>query len=158
MDLYSLSVRASYRKIPWSLESARSDVVMIVSLWNLTNLSATLLSRCLSNLERLEKSKPESRGFESLGDLAVRRPPAYWIEAHAPIAPFIFWQWYDNQLCKYTCGHVELVPFSLDFDLIRSINHGCVRIREHLNAISHRGDPSTSSSLTFEDVLLQWPV
>ena len=35
------------------------------------------LPRCLSNLERLEKFKPESRGFESSRYLAVRRPPAY---------------------------------------------------------------------------------
>ena len=35
------------------------DVIMIVSLWNLTDTSAVLLPRCLSNLERLEKSNPE---------------------------------------------------------------------------------------------------
>ena len=38
--------------------------------------------------ERLETSKPESRGFEISRDLTVRRPPAYWIKALAicPIA------------------------------------------------------------------------
>ena len=33
------------------------------------------------NNERLEKSKPESRSFETSQDLALRRPSALWIEA-----------------------------------------------------------------------------
>ena len=33
--------------------------------------------------ERLEKSEPESRGFEASWDLAVRRPSYQWIEALA---------------------------------------------------------------------------
>ena len=32
-------------------------------------------------LERLETFEPESRGFETSRELAVRRPPAKWIEA-----------------------------------------------------------------------------
>ena len=44
LGLYSLSGRTSYRKISRSLEAARLDV----SLWNLTGISAVLLSRCLS--------------------------------------------------------------------------------------------------------------
>ena len=49
MGVYSLSGRTSYRKILWSLETARLGVIMIVSLWNLTSISAALLPRCLSN-------------------------------------------------------------------------------------------------------------
>ena len=47
--LYSLSSKTSYRQISWSLEAARLDVLMIVSLLNLAGISATLLPRCLSN-------------------------------------------------------------------------------------------------------------
>ena len=32
--LYSQSEQASYRQIPWSLEVARLDVIIIVSLWS----------------------------------------------------------------------------------------------------------------------------
>ena len=38
--LYSLSGKTSYRQISWSLEAARLDVAMVVSLWNLTGTSA----------------------------------------------------------------------------------------------------------------------
>ena len=46
--LYSLRGRTSYRKISWSLEATRLDVIMLVSLWNLTSIAAALLPRCLS--------------------------------------------------------------------------------------------------------------
>ena len=62
----------AYRKILWSHEAAGLDFTMIVSLLNLTDISAALLS----NFRALEKSKPESRGFETSRDLAVRRPSA----------------------------------------------------------------------------------
>ena len=70
--IYSLSDKTSYRQISWSLEAARLDVAMVVSLWNLAGTSAA---------ERLEKFKPESRSFETSRDLAVRRLTAQWIEA-----------------------------------------------------------------------------
>ena len=38
--LYSLSRWMTYCKISWSLESTRLDVIMIVSLWNLTGSTA----------------------------------------------------------------------------------------------------------------------
>ena len=41
--LYSLSGKTSYRQISWSLEAARLDVAMVVSLWNLTGTSAAAL-------------------------------------------------------------------------------------------------------------------
>ena len=40
--LYSLSGQTSYRKISWSLEAPRLDVIMILSLWNLTGTSAAV--------------------------------------------------------------------------------------------------------------------
>ena len=38
--LYSLSGKTSYRQISWSLEVAGLAVIMIVSLWNVTSISA----------------------------------------------------------------------------------------------------------------------
>ena len=58
--LYSLSGKTSYCQISWSLEAARLDVMIIVSLWNLTD----------------DYKKNESRGFETSRDLVIRRPPA----------------------------------------------------------------------------------
>ena len=59
LGLYSLSGRTSYREISWSLEAARLGVIMIVSLWNFTGISATLLPTHACQIsERLEKSKP----------------------------------------------------------------------------------------------------
>ena len=54
--LYLLSGRASYRKISWSLEAARLNVILIVSLWNLTGSSAAALPSCLSNFRAIEKA------------------------------------------------------------------------------------------------------
>ena len=53
--LYSLSGKTSYRQISWSLEVARLDVAMVVSLWNLTGTSAALLPRYLPNFRAIGK-------------------------------------------------------------------------------------------------------
>ena len=53
--LYSLSCKTSYHQISWSLEAARLRVKIIVSLWNLTGISAVLLPRCLSNFKAIGK-------------------------------------------------------------------------------------------------------
>ena len=55
--LYSLSDKTSYRQISWSLEAARLGFIMIVSLWNLTGISAALLPRCLLNFRAILKVK-----------------------------------------------------------------------------------------------------
>ena len=39
LSLCSLSLKMSYRQISWSLESARLDVIMIVSISNFTGVS-----------------------------------------------------------------------------------------------------------------------
>ena len=57
LGLYSLSGKTSYRQISWSLETARLGVIMIVSLWNLTGISAALLPRCLLNFRAIGKVK-----------------------------------------------------------------------------------------------------
>ena len=53
LGLYSLSGKTSYRQISRSLEAARLGVIMIVSLWNLTGISAAVLLRCLSNIRAM---------------------------------------------------------------------------------------------------------
>ena len=53
--LYSLSGKTSYRQISWSLEAARLDVAMVVSLWNLTGTSAAALPRNLPNFRAIGK-------------------------------------------------------------------------------------------------------
>ena len=72
-SLYSESGKTYHWQISWSLDGARKDVIMILSLWNLTGVCQ------ISG--RLRKTKPESRGIETLGDLVVWRPSALWIEA-----------------------------------------------------------------------------
>ena len=71
--LYSLSGKMSYRQISWSFEAARLDVIMIVSLWNLTGISAALLPMCLSTFRMIGKVWTQSHRFETSRDLAVRR-------------------------------------------------------------------------------------
>ena len=44
-----LSGRTSYRKISWNLEAARLGVIMVVSPWHLTGVSAVLLPRCMTS-------------------------------------------------------------------------------------------------------------
>ena len=55
LGLYSLSGRTSYCKISWNLEAARLGVEMTVSFSNLTDISAALLSMCLSNFGAVGK-------------------------------------------------------------------------------------------------------
>ena len=55
LSFYSQSSKTSYRKISWSPEAARLSVIIIVSLWNLTGISAALLPMCLSNFRTIGK-------------------------------------------------------------------------------------------------------
>ena len=74
--LYSLGRRMSYRKISWSLEAARLDVIIIVSLRNLIGISAALLSRSLSNSRAIRKVQTRISGPQhftrSCGKTSVR--------------------------------------------------------------------------------------
>ena len=45
--LNSQSGWASYHKVSRSLKAVRLDVMMIVSLWNVTGILAAMLSMCL---------------------------------------------------------------------------------------------------------------
>ena len=55
LGLYSLSGKSSYYQISWSLEVARLDAIVTITLWNLTATSAPLLPRCLSNFKAIGK-------------------------------------------------------------------------------------------------------
>ena len=55
MGLYSLSGKTSYRRISWNIEAAKLDVIMIVSLWYLTDIFAALLLRCLIHFKAIGK-------------------------------------------------------------------------------------------------------
>ena len=81
LGLYSLSGQTSYRKISWRLDARKLVVIMVVSRWKLTGNSAGLLLRCLPIPKRLDKSNHDSRGFETLRYIAVRRPSAWWVKA-----------------------------------------------------------------------------
>ena len=68
--LYSLSRKASYRKISWSLEVARFRFRLFQLLWNLTGTSAATLPRCLSNFnakQSLQHSISRLRDFMRFG-------------------------------------------------------------------------------------------
>ena len=66
-----------------SLVAARVLVMMTITPLKLTEISAAMLRRRLSNCERLEKCKPESHGFETSWDLAARRVTGWWMEARS---------------------------------------------------------------------------
>ena len=55
LGLYSLSGKTTYRQISRSLEAARLGVIMIVSLRNLTGISAAMLPMCLSSFRAIGK-------------------------------------------------------------------------------------------------------
>ena len=70
LGLYLLSSKTPYRQVSWSLKATRLDVMIIISLWQLTGILAALLPRCLSNFR-------ESHSFETSQNLMVRHPSTY---------------------------------------------------------------------------------
>ena len=54
-DLYALNGKKSYHQISCSLEATKLDVIIIVSLWNLTGISSALLPMCMSNVIAIGK-------------------------------------------------------------------------------------------------------
>ena len=77
--LYSLSDKTYYRQIfrGWILElSYRSEILQ-------ASRQPCCRGVCYIS-ERLERSKPESHGFEAARDLAVGRPSAYGMETQGP--------------------------------------------------------------------------
>ena len=56
--LYSLSGKTSFLQISWNLATTSLGVVLIVSLWNMTDILAALLPRWMQISPRSEISKP----------------------------------------------------------------------------------------------------
>ena len=65
-DLYSQSGRTSYRKISCSLEAAKLYVIIIVSFWNLTGISAEMPVKFQSDWKSLNLTITVSRLHEIL--------------------------------------------------------------------------------------------
>ena len=58
----STSNKMSYRKISWSLKTARFVFRIVRSLWNLTSTSAALLPMCLTNFKAMGQFKLRGTG------------------------------------------------------------------------------------------------
>ena len=77
-SIYSPNGKASYSEISWSLEASRLEVILNVSLWNLTNISAGLLSRCLSIgqvLTRISRNRDFTGSCGTTSDRLMNRGP-----------------------------------------------------------------------------------
>ena len=82
--LYPQSGKTYCRQISWSVEAARLDVIMIISLWNLTGFSAALLPRCLSDFRAIGKVKTRisrlrdlTRSYGKTSVRLVKRGPVF---------------------------------------------------------------------------------
>ena len=94
--LCSLNGKTSYRQISRSIGAARLDVIMIVSLWNLTGISAALLPTCLYNFRAINKVYTwftRFRDFKrSCGKTSyrlVKRGPYMWSELWKDVPTYI---------------------------------------------------------------------
>ena len=97
--LYSLSGNTSYRQISWGLKAARLDVIMTVSLWNLTDISAALLPRCLSNFSMMTSSNGNI--FHVTGPLCGEFTGQRWIlRTKASDAELWCFLWYGPEYTK----------------------------------------------------------
>ena len=65
LGLYSLNGTTSYHKTSWSLEAARWDVAMLLSFWNLTDISAAP-AKFQSDQKSLNQNLAASRLHEIL--------------------------------------------------------------------------------------------
>ena len=109
--LFSLNGKTSYLQISWSLEAARLGVMVIVSLWNLTGISAAVLPRCLSNFRAIRKFKiwiSRLRDFvRSSGKTSTRlvnRSPGlqYIPRIMHRVCVLLFLPWFSgNWFCSY---------------------------------------------------------
>ena len=89
LGLCLLRWRTSRRTSSWNLDTARLNLMIIVSLWNMTGISATLLSRCLSNCRAIAKVWTRILQLQNFTTfcgktrLAFSRGPAEWLNATA---------------------------------------------------------------------------
>ena len=101
--LYSLSGGESYRKIFWSLETARFGFRLFQSL---NCLKATWQQRCRDACQISERHRHYNirfRGFETSGDLSSCKPLLEWLGYHHLIkAPELIWKaGFGYQIYKY---------------------------------------------------------
>ena len=80
-DRLGLSGKTSYRQMSWSLEATRLDVIMIVSLWDFTCISA---ARCLSIHLVAEALVPFPKNLE--GNLKLPGLQSWSLKIYARIA------------------------------------------------------------------------
>ena len=113
--LYSLSGRASYGKISWSLEAARFGFRLFQSFWILRGTSAATLPRCLSNFRAvvwLQYQISRLRYFTSFGCKMsyrlVNRGPG--LEARNALAEFEKDPWKLRALVCGGHGHTYAFP------------------------------------------------
>ena len=71
-SLYSISGRMSHSKILWRIEAARLGAIIIISLWNLTGISAALLSRCFLNFRAIGKVQAQKSWLQDFTRSRVR--------------------------------------------------------------------------------------
>ena len=109
LGLYSLSGKTSYRQISWSLEAAILGVIKIVSLWNLTGISAALLPRCLLNFRAIGKVQTRiswlrdfTRSCGKTSYRLVNRGPESIIAVHS--APKLTWNYFLLIILHYNCA------------------------------------------------------
>ena len=101
-----LSGKTSYHQISWSLEAARLDAIMIVSLWNLTrhleSVAAEMPVKFQSDWKSIIPNLAASRLHEILR-LVNKGPGKY------TLVKFAFWNsfhsWKCISKCLQNCGH-----------------------------------------------------
>ena len=72
------------------------------SAWNWTGVWASLRPKCLSNYRAIQKMNTQSRSFQILRDVTIRRLTAYCIEAQICIASEETFVWYIiNVFCTH---------------------------------------------------------
>ena len=100
--LYSLSGKTSHRQMSRSLEAARLDLIMIVSLRNLTGFSAALLPRCLLFinmavcLDTYILTVVASKSYIVCFINILDAPPP-----QLNLLKMIGWWWYDLTECRF---------------------------------------------------------
>ena len=111
----SISEKTSFRKISWSLETARFVFRIIRSLWNLTGTSAALLPMCLSNFKAIWQFKVPfswlrdfARFYEKTYFRILRRGPGPVLYLclrtclETVLAKTVLWQVLDRWRCRFS--------------------------------------------------------
>ena len=97
----------SYHQILWILEAVGVDIILIISVWNLTGISAALLPRCLSTFRAIGKVLTQISQIQdfmrSCGKMSislVNRDPGLLRSIDAVIALHLY-QWCNPEWCGW---------------------------------------------------------